>query len=511
MRAPLTRALARSSSGVPQRAGLSPRTCACSETAGLAGECQQCRAQRSALQQQPWNPTTSAGHLPAVQEALRSRVAPLDPALRAPVESRFGHDFGQVRVHTDSRAAAASRTLSAEAFTVGDEIFFDHGRFAPHTNAGRHLLAHELAHTVQQSRAATSRVVGIDASPEREAEADRAAQAMTGEPPTPMAMPLSRGLAAIQRKVVVGNPTGVPAGAPATETNEKIARDYVTTLCPDFTVTAGEVVPTGATTCLSTSTSAPESCACLCTMDGLTDPDTGSPITWTIDVNDKDWPHTDPLTQTVTVHSPFSGLESGAWAKGPVAHRMSQPNWLVLGHELCGHARLFEEGTHPTGPAPRHGGRPSHAVTVGIENAIAAEHGVPATELRGLFADPHHGESFSRVTVGPFAFGSDDLPAAAAPQLDAAEAFIKSAAVNMDVIGHADQEGGSDAANLAISQRRAFRVRKALQDRQIAEKRFFASRGVGATECPAPGLQPSCRTVEIFMFIMRGASITHGR
>src|SRR5947209_171814 len=87
-----------------------------------------------------------------VQRALRSSGEPLDPATRAELEPRFGHDFGQVRVHRDPAAAESARALRAKAYTVGNDIVFAPGRFAPATGSGRHLLAHELAHVVQQSR-----------------------------------------------------------------------------------------------------------------------------------------------------------------------------------------------------------------------------------------------------------------------------------------------------------------------------------------------------------------------
>ncbi|MQA88159.1 MAG: hypothetical protein GEV03_26950 [Streptosporangiales bacterium] len=125
-------------------------------------------------------------------------------------------------------------------------------------------------------------------------------------------------------------------------------------------------------------------------MHDLKDP-AGASIAWKIVVDDTDWPHTDPTTRTVTVHSGLSGVEFGYWNKS--SRRMMYQNWRVLAHEMCGHAGLFAAGTHPSGPVPRHGGRPSHDPTVTIENQIAAEHGIPAADLRGLFADPHHGES----------------------------------------------------------------------------------------------------------------------
>lgn len=83
--------------------------------------------------------------------ALRSGGQPLAPSMRALYESRFGRDFGDVRVHTGSAASEASRSINARAFTLGRDIVFDTGEYAPETSPGRHLLAHELAHTIQQS------------------------------------------------------------------------------------------------------------------------------------------------------------------------------------------------------------------------------------------------------------------------------------------------------------------------------------------------------------------------
>jgi uncharacterized protein DUF4157 len=77
--------------------------------------------------------------------------SPLPQATRAFFESRFGADFSQVRVHTDSRAAETANSIQARAFTVGRNIAFGTGRYAPHSHAGRQLLAHELVHVVQQN------------------------------------------------------------------------------------------------------------------------------------------------------------------------------------------------------------------------------------------------------------------------------------------------------------------------------------------------------------------------
>jgi hypothetical protein len=89
---------------------------------------------------------------PSVEQTLGGGGGrPLDEQVRASFESRFGHDFSGVRVHTDARAAASARAIGALAYTVGPHVVFGQGRYAPGATEGRRLLAHELTHVVQQS------------------------------------------------------------------------------------------------------------------------------------------------------------------------------------------------------------------------------------------------------------------------------------------------------------------------------------------------------------------------
>ncbi len=76
--------------------------------------------------------------------------APLEQNTRALMETRFGHDFSQVRVHTDQNAAASARDMNARAYTVGDDIVFGKGQYHPAAASSQRLIAHELAHVVQQ-------------------------------------------------------------------------------------------------------------------------------------------------------------------------------------------------------------------------------------------------------------------------------------------------------------------------------------------------------------------------
>lgn len=93
----------------------------------------------------------AAGSQSLVQNVLASPGRPLDVSTREFFAARFGHDFGDVRVHDDATAAASARGVQALAYTVGKDVVFGAGQYSPGTSAGRHLLAHELTHVVQQS------------------------------------------------------------------------------------------------------------------------------------------------------------------------------------------------------------------------------------------------------------------------------------------------------------------------------------------------------------------------
>lgn len=171
---------------LPARSVLLQR-CACGSTQGPAGECAECRrkrllqprlvvnapgdryereADRVAAQVMRAGETGSASrHVqrlggnaaragaeapPVVDEVLRAPGRPLDAATQAFMSARLGHDFSRVRVHDDAQAAASARAVGALAYTVGQDVVFGAGQFAPGTPGGQRLLAHELVHTIQQ-------------------------------------------------------------------------------------------------------------------------------------------------------------------------------------------------------------------------------------------------------------------------------------------------------------------------------------------------------------------------
>jgi Domain of unknown function (DUF4157) len=184
----------------PARSGLLQRKCACGSHTSGNSECAECGKKKLGLQRKlrvgasndpleseadriaeqvmttPAHPRVSSvarriqrasgpstGATETVPESVPVALVrggrPLDAAVQQDMEQGFGHDFSQVRVHTGSAAERSARDLSAQAYTVGHDIVFGTGGFAPQTHEGRQLLAHELTHVVQQSRGSAKPII----------------------------------------------------------------------------------------------------------------------------------------------------------------------------------------------------------------------------------------------------------------------------------------------------------------------------------------------------------------
>jgi uncharacterized protein DUF4157 len=157
-------------------AGILQRKCAsCGDAPGAS--CPDCERQH--LQRKESGSAATAGIPPIVHSVVRAPGRPLDPGVRAFMEPRFAHDFSRVRVHTGAEAAASARAVNAHAYTLGSNVVFGNGQYAPDAPQGRRLLAHELAHVVQQSSTSMGGGgVGAISSP-AEHEADSAADAVS--------------------------------------------------------------------------------------------------------------------------------------------------------------------------------------------------------------------------------------------------------------------------------------------------------------------------------------------
>ena len=137
-------ALSRSNGSRP----LVQRKCACGNSTDHEQQCESCK-------QKDVQRKAAGGTRPAapsiVHEVVGSGGRPLDTTTRTFFESRFGHDFGAVRIHDDTQAARSASAINADAYTVGNHVAFGQGGYAPGSRDGLRLLAHELTHVVQQS------------------------------------------------------------------------------------------------------------------------------------------------------------------------------------------------------------------------------------------------------------------------------------------------------------------------------------------------------------------------
>jgi hypothetical protein len=86
-----------------------------------------------------------------VSDVLSTPGRPLDATTLGFFSARFGHDFSHVRVHAGAEAAESARSIDALAYTVGSHVVFGSGQYAPGSHSGKRLIAHELAHVIQQN------------------------------------------------------------------------------------------------------------------------------------------------------------------------------------------------------------------------------------------------------------------------------------------------------------------------------------------------------------------------
>jgi hypothetical protein len=141
-----------------------------------------------------------------VHDVVRSGGRPLEPDVRADMETRLGHDFSDVRVHDDSAAAASATAVNAHAYTVGSNVVFQRDRYDPSSHEGRVTLAHELTHVVQQRSGpvdGTSASGGIkvsDPSDRFEREASANAERVMSAPPQVQTASVSTAAPALQRE-----------------------------------------------------------------------------------------------------------------------------------------------------------------------------------------------------------------------------------------------------------------------------------------------------------------------
>jgi hypothetical protein len=211
--------------------------CACGASAGASGECESCalerQADRMAAQALAGQKTESAdgsrgeqGVPTSVYEAIASSGQPLALGVRHDMEQRFEHDFSKVRVHADPLGQRSAQDVNADAYTAGQHVAFAPGHYAPQTPTGRRLLAHELAHVVQQSGAAptTARTTVQRQSPgQGQGNAQRVVPPVAPSPAQQKMIDAARNAAAIRTQRAMFKVRGIE-GAQAYQEAKRLAQ-----------------------------------------------------------------------------------------------------------------------------------------------------------------------------------------------------------------------------------------------------------------------------------------------
>lgn len=189
-----------------------------------------------------------------VDRAANESAASLPDNLRTRFESSLGTELSGVRVHTGSASASAAESIGAKAYTTGQDIHFGPGQYDPSSEDGQRLLAHEVAHTVQQGNSRTQPQPKLEVSGPADAhehEADRAADAMISGMPasvSPSGAASSDAVSSVQRKNKNGSGEGnTRASTPAEKRVEQmigILRRQVDKVSADLDAGAGKIDPT---------------------------------------------------------------------------------------------------------------------------------------------------------------------------------------------------------------------------------------------------------------------------
>src|ERR1041384_3153242 len=236
-----TKGLRTPSPVIPSR--LLQRKCDCGQHTIGGSECNGCsRKRRTSLQRSAISGIRENDRdnvvPPIVHEVLNSPGQPLDAPTRAFMQPLFGHDFARVRIHTDNKAAASATAINALAYTVGDSIVFGAAQYARGLGGGRYLLAHELAHVVQQSGspAADSSLVLGDVNSGHEQEAESVSRSLVSQseavaPASPQASVTNAKAGVVQRvhPALVGAAIGAGVGIVSFAAAYNYGRNLATT------------------------------------------------------------------------------------------------------------------------------------------------------------------------------------------------------------------------------------------------------------------------------------------
>lgn len=344
--------------------------------------------QEDALQTEvsPGGPIRPSAQVESTIQQTRGQGSRIDDQTKGHMEHHFGADFSHVNIHTGNTAVQLNKELNANAFTVGNDVYFNEGKYSPHTSRGQHLLAHELTHTLQQGASRP----GINQS-------------------------LSKNTIAGDWKIGArGKPNPLKPGG---KTDIQIVAEAFKQLCP-LTSLSGDLIKLDMASPVPASNK--KGCDCLREVEThMPGAKTKTPV---INLDPDIWSNhkgtRDPIV--INIRHPNAPFKSGHWTGAPHSareERQSRPLWLTIGHEICGHAKINVK-TKGKDRANRSASSSGHTKAIIEENELSTEKGVPKSKLRGydksesfpyLPANLHRGESFLQEQISGYKHNSTDV------------------------------------------------------------------------------------------------------
>ena len=436
------------------------------------------------IQKKSGNDSTASDSISSQIESTRGIGIPIPDATKNFMESHFGTDFSGVHVHTGNYASQLSDQLNAHAFTVGKDIYFNEGKYAPESDAGKHLLAHELTHTIQQAGLANNLIK------------QKAQQPF------------------VQKKWKIKSRTGANPLHKGGQTDEKLLEDAFKEICPLTRRTGNTIVLTAG----MPSKSRVEGCNCLSVIDSkvgtlwTSDPEIGiEPFGWS-----QTGLGSNPDVSVRHPEDPFNwGYWTGTTATHPSETRHLKPFWQTVAHEICGHVAAAARSSGTS--VGSRGVGTGHNVAIAGENLVAGEHGVSADEQRGMDINirtgkampGHRGESFLEATVADFIHGSDALPTARTDVINSLVNTVKTTGSSLEMLIQVEGFAYSNEGGVRLAQTRAANIQGEIAKMLSAAGLLATTTGASrfsrnlATITPGtsyPNTSDAGRIVKIYLF-----------
>ncbi|MGD9535598.1 MAG: DUF4157 domain-containing protein [Alphaproteobacteria bacterium] len=458
-------------------------------TATIGRMCAECAAEEEADEIRMKGVEGKAAGTDAARaaSALSGTGTPLPPGLRAYFEPRFGRDFSDVRLHTDGASGTAAEAINARAYTLGPDIAFASGHYAPESLEGRRLLAHELAHVAQQ----TSDRGSIDVTPQSTPTLQRRLL-MDGDPDDVDGLidiiePPAGLILFHDEQTAEVDITGAISVRPSSPSLASLLVRVVNNPDQNAEIHVGQAQPRVLVGAFPQPTDLSQGRVQRVDLDDVRALEAGAPGNGVAAVAHE-------IEENFQAHAftPIPGVD-----RFDAAHEQAIQSESDVAEELVGPGRRTARRSVQTDPGPPE--LFTHAIDYQTYYLVIDEAEDPTTENAEITrAIQAVRIEVSRRTIDRFGFNSVAVPFTGRGELGAAVTDVQANELSTVTIeGHADSVG-SDEVNVAVSQRRAEQTREAMINAGVdagRDKERFHLVGRGEAEPVADNETPEGRAL----------------